>query len=975
MTLDELWRSAGLTIADLPVSLKNLEIRSVQSDSRRVQPGDVFVAIDGHSARGLDFADAARQAGAVAIVHGGDTQAKGSGADSILVDDPREILGDLVSANFGHPSRQLRVIAITGTNGKTTSAIITAQLLNAAGIHAVAVGTVGIWTPSGIRPGGLTTPDPVALHSTFAALKEQGVEAVVIEASSHALVQRRLVGVDIEAAAWTNLSHDHLDYHGDLISYAQAKSRLFTHRLRPDSVAWVNVDQEHVRALQHQGLAQGFTLSANPGAQASARVLSADRRGVSLDLDLAGQVVKIRSPLLGAHNAENLTVAALMALAVGVSARDIEKACPNLVAPPGRLEPVAWPGSGLMLVDYAHTPEALEAALKTCAALCGAEGKLWVVFGCGGDRDSSKRAPMGSIAARYADRCVATSDNPRSESPSAILTEVEVGLRAAGARLTRTEQWPSTTGYVLEPDRRKAIDSVAMQFGPDDVILVAGKGHEKTQTFAQEVVEFDDVAVAAQALQRRWRLDGFRFDGIRAAQCTSGQLRDGSAGAGQCTEALSTDSRNVPTSGLFAALVGDKFDGHDFVDQVDAAGVAGLVVQSGSEPLRTRAWQVEVADTLVALGDLAAAHRAEFHRPVVCITGSNGKTSTKELTSLTLGAAGEVLATYRNHNNRIGVPQTLAKIRSHHRFAVIECGMSIPGEIAELARIAGPDIAVITNVGAAHLEGLGTVEAVATEKTALLRGLRDEGIAVVPADCPLLLPHLAELTCRIVTFGPGGDVYVDGEVQVEGLLQRFEVNVLGKRVHVTLAAIGQHMVTNALAALTVAELLGVDLSMAAANLANYQAVGQRMRPLQLDGRLILEDCYNANPSSVTVALQTLVSLPGPHVAVLGDMLELGPSASTLHESMGRLAGELGINLLLARGEFALDVVRGARSTGVTADVFERDNLAANAILAATRAGGTVLIKGSRGARMERVIDSLKGNGDSAEGGGHVSVAL
>lgn len=301
--------------------------------------------------------------------------------------------------------------------------------------------------------------------------------------------------------------------------------------------------------------------------------------------------------------------------------------------------------------------------------------------------------------------------------------------------------------------------------------------------------------------------------------------------------------------------------------------------------------------------------------------------------------------------------------------------MSIPGEIAELGRIAAPDVAVITNVGAAHLEGLGSVEAVAQEKTDLLRALGPGGVAIVPSDCDLVAPHLAGLPCRVFRFGPSGDVTLDGQVQIDGMTQRFRVRTPTTVVNVSLPALGVHMVTNTLAALAVAEVLGFDLQRAAARIAGFSPVGQRMRPLQLGDLLVLEDCYNANPSSMSAAITTLSSLPGPHVAVLGDMLELGPEAAALHAQVGHEAAAAGVHWVLARGQFASDTVRGALAAGGQGSVFDDDLAMATAILAAAPNGGTVLVKGSRGARMERVIEALKGERHGSEGGGRVPMAL
>ncbi|MCO4761585.1 MAG: UDP-N-acetylmuramoyl-L-alanyl-D-glutamate--2,6-diaminopimelate ligase [Myxococcales bacterium] len=977
MKLVDLLRSAGLDPAQAQLASPNVEITAVHNDSRRVVPGTLFVARDGLSVRGLDFLPSAIASGAVAAVVAEDAVIDPELAQQtvlVRVPDPRRVAGPLASALAGHPSRKMRVLAITGTNGKTTTATLTAQLLCAAGRKAAALGTLGLWTADGIESGGLTTPDAVDLQLRLAALAARGFEVVVLEASSHALDQGRLLGTHISGAAWTNLSRDHLDYHGDLQSYAAAKTRLFSELLPTSSPAWVNADDAHARAVAGTDNIRAYSFGADPTAQAQVAGLQMDQHGLRLRLHIGADVMALHASLLGRHNAHNLVVAALFARDLGLKVDEITKACQSLTAPRGRLEPVANRLGALILVDYAHTPDALSQVLAMGRELTAAEGKLVVVFGCGGDRDKGKRAPMGA-AAGAADIAFATSDNPRTESPDAILIPVAQGLASTGARqLTRLV--PSTLArapgehlYCVDADRADAIRRAIGVLSPGDVLIIAGKGHETTQTIGTEVRPFDDAAIARRwCAQRRpaevataYSVDGlsdFSFDGARAAAATGGQ----SSGGAATTTTLTTDSRHISPGALFVALVGERFDGHSYLQKAVELGAAGLICEQGRADERLAhgdTWVCETADTLVALGDLALAHRRQFRGPVVCITGSNGKTTTKELTALALGAAGHVLRTFKNHNNRIGVPQTLARLRADHDYAVVECGMSIPGEITELGRIAEPDVAVITNVAAAHLEGLGSIEGVAAEKTDLLRRLRPGGTAIVPAGDALIAPHLAELPGTILTVGIAApaDVHVVGDVQVDALSQRFVASVCGLQVPVTLPAIGVHMVHNALTALAIASATGVNVVAAARALARFEPVGQRMRPMPLGDRLVLEDCYNANPASVRVALQSLTGLAGPHAAVLGDMLELGPQAAALHAQAGADAADLGVQLLLARGQFAADTVRGARQAGLEAAfAFTGDTDAAAKVLAS--GARTILVKGSRGARMETVIAAL-----------------
>ena len=455
---------------------------------------------------------------------------------------------------------------------------------------------------------------------------------------------------------------------------------------------------------------------------------------------------------------------------------------------------------------------------------------------------------------------------------------------------------------------------------------------------------------------------GFAFDGQTAARATGGTLV---VDAPVWTQTLCTDTRKLAAGSLFVALKGDNFDAGEFVGQALDAGAVGVLAETGraqpwaDKARRVGAWLVEVPDTLVGLGALAKNHRQRFSPLVVGITGSNGKTTTKELTALALSPLGKVHKTPGNLNNQIGLPLTLADLTADVQVAVLEMGMSVPGEIARLAAMGQQRIGVVTSIAEAHLQGMGTVQAIADEKADILRSLPDDGVAVVPADEPLLAGVVQSLRCRVVRFGRhAGDVKLASPVTVHGLNQHFVADVGGVLVPVELPGLGVHLAHNALAALSVAWVAGADLQAAAVALRGYEPVGQRMLPSHIGPWLVLEDCYNANPRSVEVALDTLATLPGPRAALLGSMLELGPRERELHARVGHHAAELGIDVLIGVGAMATAYVEGAARGGLVA-LAATDPAHAAALLASALPGaGTVLIKGSRGARMERAVAAL-----------------
>ncbi|MFP5316959.1 MAG: UDP-N-acetylmuramoyl-L-alanyl-D-glutamate--2,6-diaminopimelate ligase [Acidimicrobiia bacterium] len=440
-------------------------VTSITHDSRAVTSGALFCCLVGATTDGHDHAPAAVEAGAVALLV--ERPLAGVDVAQVVVADARAAMASVAAAFYGHPSRRLAVAGVTGTNGKTTVTYLLASVLEAAGRRAAVIGTI-----SGVR----TTPEAPELQARLAALAADGVNAVAMEVSSHALVQRRVDALWFEAVAFTNLSQDHLEYHGTMEGYFTAKASLFDPaRAR---VGVVNADDPWGRRLL-----ESTRLAVRPYSMADARDLALDRDGSTFTLD--GHPVHLR--LSGDFNVSNALAAGALARELGVGAADVAAGLGALVAVPGRFERVDGGGPVAVVVDYAHTPDGLEKVLASARGLA-AGGRVIVVFGAGGDRDHAKRPAMGDVATRLADVAVLTTDNPRSEDPLAILAEVRGGV-------SRPEV------LVVEPDRRTAIALALDAARPGDVVVVAGKGHETSQVFAGgRSVPFDDRVVARELL-------------------------------------------------------------------------------------------------------------------------------------------------------------------------------------------------------------------------------------------------------------------------------------------------------------------------------------------------------------------------------------------------------------------------------------------------------------------------------------------
>jgi len=462
-----------------------IDITGITPDSRQVKPGFLFAALAGSRTDGARFAADAVARGAAAVLASPEAAAGLGGlAVPVVVDaNPRRRLAELAARFYGPQPKH--VAAVTGTNGKTSVAWFTRQIWRGRGLPAAALGTLGVVTDLGIRPLGNTTPDPVELHATLAELKGVGVDHVAMEASSHGLDQHRLDGVVLEAAAFTNLTQDHYDYHATPEAYRDAKFRLFAALLPPGGTAVLNADVPEYEALFAIARGRGHRVLAygRAGADLALDGLAPDGGGQVLDIRAGRLRRTVRLPVAGAFQAMNALAAVGLAVGSGIALVDALDALPGLVGVPGRLQEAAVLGNGARcFVDYAHTPDALANVLGALRPMT--KGRLVVVFGCGGDRDPLKRPLMGGVAAALADRAIVTDDNPRSEDPASIRRQVLAGC----------------PGAVEVGDRAQAIATAIADLRADDVLVVAGKGHEQGQIVGQTIVPFDDVAAVRRAV-------------------------------------------------------------------------------------------------------------------------------------------------------------------------------------------------------------------------------------------------------------------------------------------------------------------------------------------------------------------------------------------------------------------------------------------------------------------------------------------
>ncbi|NDA46500.1 MAG: UDP-N-acetylmuramoyl-L-alanyl-D-glutamate--2,6-diaminopimelate ligase [Alphaproteobacteria bacterium] len=892
-----------------------IDVKGLAADSRAIAPGFAFFAVPGHAGDGLAYVDDAKARGASVVIA---QRSAPCDLPLVIVDDVRAALAH--AAERFYPLQPSLIVAVTGTSGKTSVVSFLRQIWQALGYNAASLGTVGLVDSTGAHYGALTTPGPVELHQTLNALAQRGVTHLAMEASSLGIEQRRLDGVRLSAAAFTNFSRDHLDHHQDMESYFAAKMRLFDVLLTAGRPVVIDADSDVAlrvaKIVEARGLV-AFNVGVN-GDAIRVREIKLGASATQVLVRFQDEDYAIDLPLAGAFQVSNALVAAGLAIVCGAEPQRVFATLSALQGAPGRLERVGEKDGAPIFVDYAHKPDALEKVLTTLRPL--ARNRLLIVFGCGGDRDQGKRALMGQIAAREADCVIVTDDNPRHENAQTIRAAVLAGAHAH----------EKGSAEIIEiADRRQAIIHAIAQMHSGDVLVIAGKGHETGQIIGDQTFPFSDHDVVSQVLRANavtgptalW--SGLALISALGARVSGGLARD--------VTGVSIDTRSLQPGDLFFAIQGEARDGHDFVRAAFDRGAASAVIDERHAGALAGAGPVLIVkDVQQSLESLAQRARARTHH--------------------------------------WGVPLTLARMPGHMDYGVFELGMNHAGEIAALVSQVRPHVAVITRVAPVHLENFSSIEAIAEAKAEIFSGL-DGGVAIINRDDEVydqLLRTAQDTAAHIFSFGETGVEARLISYRRIGDMSEVDAEILGKRLQYVIGAPGKHIALNSLSALLVAGVFDLDVERAAATLAGFvppSGRGQRERISTINGDVtLIDESYNANPTSVRAALEQLATtqpgVEGRRIVVLGDMLELGPDALTLHRGLADDLIAAKVDQLFTAGQLMSSLYYAAPESMRGAHRRTAQELA-EAVIATIRPGDVVMIKGSNGSRMSHIVAAIK----------------
>ncbi len=893
----------------------------IETDSRLIEKSNVFICIKGFETDGHLFAEKAKEKGAALFI----VQEKLS-ADfpQILVKNSRKAAAILAKKYFGNPSAKFKLIGITGTNGKTTIAALIEKILRKNGKRTGLIGTYGYSIIGKEYSTKMTTPDIIALNTILSEMEKENVEFVIMEVSSHALALNRVYGLHFDAALFTNLTRDHLDFHKNIDEYAETKFLLFDYLAQNSGSAFINTDDKYGKILFTKLSCKKFSISFDD-ADVSIRNCKYELTGTTFELLINNEKINVKSNLIGNFNAFNIAsaISIIKDIAPDIRNSRIRETINNIDPIKGRMEQIQIKKNITVFIDYAHSPDALKNVLQTLSGLKN-RNRLICVFGAGGNRDKEKRPLMLTESLKYSDLSIITNDNPRNEEPADIIRDI-VGNS------------PVEDNFWIIKDRETAIQTAVCLAKEKDIVLIAGKGHETYQEINGEKIHFNDKEIVQRSSERLPQaedelsipIDPLQLEFIFRKKINYNSL----------IKHISTDSRTIKQGALFFALKGENFDGHDYVEQVIEKNCPAVVnndFQGKSKNL------IRVQDTQKAYGKLASKYKSLFNVTSIAITGSFGKTTTKEYLYNILKYQAPTHKTFSNENNLIGLPKTIFQLRPEHKYAIFELGSNQFGEIAELTNICDPDVGIVTAIGPSHLEFLIDVDGVFKEKSALLEHKLD--IRIFPGDEKRFNEFIG------ITFGYGrSNKYRLSKIESYAKKTEFFVN----EQLFSIPTPFKEFSLNALIAVVTAKELGTSNEKIHKGLNDLLHISHRMEIKRSGNRTLLIDCYNANPDSMKVAVTFWMDMnkERPHIAVLGDMLELGSESKEFHREIKKLLRSINNKKIISVGD-------AARFYGADIHFDNVKYLISSDEIEKFEKDAVILIKASHGIQLEKIIGRL-----------------
>ena len=926
---------------------RKIPINGISFDSREVKKQHIFFAIAGNQVSGDNFINEAISKGASVIVCSKKTECKKK-IPIILVNDVRKSLSEACS-NF-YKKKKVKIIAVTGTNGKSSVADFFYQILKINKIPVASIGTLGIFSKNYNKKTNLTSLDPLTLHKSLQILTKKNVKNIILEASSHGLEQKRLDYVNISTGIFTNFSHDHLDYHKNMKSYFNSKMHLFKNLLKKNSNIIVDEDIKEFKSINKIAKLKKFKKKTIGVKSGDIRILynKYNQNDQVIKLLTDKKIYKLKVPLIGFFQIKNLLMAVHAASLCGLNKSKIFKQLNKIKPVSGRLEPIAnLKNSSNIIIDFAHTPEALEKSLETLKKQFKKE--IILVFGCGGNRDIKKRFIMGKIASKYCKKVFVTDDNPRKENPKNIRDSIIKGCKNIATNIG---------------NRKKAIKTAINELSSNQILLVAGKGHEETQDFGSKVINFSDKKIIKKIIKKNFFLSSNNLkDFILNKALNKKNLKNINY------DGVSINTKNIKKNNLFFAIKGKKIDGHDFSKEAIKKGAIKLITSKKIKHIGKNKY-IKVKNTLLCLNSLAKITRAYSSATIVGITGSVGKTTLKNLISFSLKNYGKTYHSPYSYNNKFGVPLSVSNLKKDTNYGVFEIGMDKKGEIDALSKIVKPDLGIINNISPAHFKNFNTLKDIAKAKSEIINNIVRGGDIILNKDSNFfnfLFNKAKKNGLNIISFShkKKSDVSLLGYKKIKKKY-KLKIKVKNKIFYFNTKYITESFISNILACISVLYVLNLNLKKMEKKFINF-TIPEGRGDLHLIKRYnkkfkLIDESYNANPLSMFSAIKNMsfykINKRNKKLAFLGDMLELGKKSKKYHRDLSGIINKSDINKAFVYGKYIKETFNYLHSSkkGKVFNSLKEANNHFNKIL---NNNDLLMIKGSNATGLNNFAKSLK----------------
>jgi len=855
-------------IKNIPKNKKNIYVSGLSTNSNEIKKNYIFFAIKGNRFNGENYIKDAINNGASIIVCSKNCKIKESSIPIIKTNKLRYFLSE-ISSKF-YKLKPKNIIAVTGTNGKTSVADIFYQILKNNNLSAATIGTLGVKYNNKIIKTKLTSPDTITLHKILYSLKKKKIENVIIESSSHGLDQKRLHHIKFKGAIFTNFSQDHLDYHGTMRSYLEAKLVLFKDILKKKSVI---ISDKNI---------QPFPIIKKIAKKKNLKVFDIEK-----ELEKVKNYFSVSS---SNFKIKNIAMAIQASKLCGLNDKSIYKVLGRLKEVDGRLELIKKYSNNIkVFIDFAHTPDAL---LKTLNHLKSIYGKnISLVFGCGGERDKKKRPIMAKIANYYCEKIYITDDNPRNENPKKIRNDIS--------------KFISKKKVYNIGNRTLAIKKAILNAKPQETILVAGKGHEEQQIYKDKIFNISDKKIIKRLNIKIKKISIKNQNFLHNQFLLKKILRKIKL---VNFKGISIDTRIIKKDNLFLAIKGDKYDGNKFIDQA-LKKRAGCIISSSTQNKNSKKI-IRVKNPISFLNRFAKLKREYSPAKIIAVTGSAGKTSLKNLIADLLQNFDTTHSSPKSFNNYLGVPISLSNLSLEDKFGVFEVGMSKSGEIRNLSKLIKPHIGVITNIGEAHIENFKNINGIAKAKSEIIESIKEGGTLILNRDdkfFELLLKKAKLYKLNVLSFGK----HKKSDVQLKKIINNKNNSNIYVKIDDKLKKfkIGDLNIYNVLASLAVLKKLNLDFSKVSKRFQYFQSSegrGKKYIISRYKKRFnFIDESYNANPLSVKYAINKLNLIKkrkSKKYLILGDMLELGSKSKKYHEQLSKVINNSDIDRVFIKGK-------------------------------------------------------------------------